>query len=56
MTHSNDLFERLSIMAGHNSLAKVTDIFPQKNLTMGQICNLDQIALNVCNFISYDPL
>ena len=56
MIHSNDLFEMLSIMIGHNRWAQVTDIFPPKNLTMWQMGNLDEIATNVCNFISHDPL
>ena len=56
MIHPNDLFETLSIMIGHNRQAKVTDIFPQNNLTMWRMGSLDQIAVNVCNFISQDSL
>ena len=52
---SNDLFEILSIMIGHNSLAKATH-FSQKNLTIGQMGSSDQIVVNVCNFVSHDPL
>ena len=36
MIHTNDLFEILGIMIGHNRFAKVTNIFPKKNLTMGK--------------------
>ena len=50
---SNDLFEILSIMIGHNRLAKVTH-FSQKNLTIGQMGSSDQIVVNVCNFVSHD--
>ena len=42
-------------MIGYNRQKKVTDTFSQKNLTMRQMGNLDQIALNLCNFISHDP-
>ena len=46
MIHSNDIFEMLSIMIGHNRYAKVTDIFPKKNLTIGQMDRLNQIVIN----------
>ena len=56
MIHFNDPFEMLSIMIGHNELTKVMDIFPQKNVTMVQVGDLDQITLNLCNFISHNSL
>ena len=55
MIYSNDLFEMLSSMIGHNRQAKVTH-FSSKNLPTEQMGNLDQIAPNLYNFISYDPL
>ena len=56
MIHSNDDFEILSIMIGHNwqMVAKSNRYFSRKKPQYG--IKLDQIALNKYNFIIHDPL
>ena len=51
MTYSNNLFEMLSSMIGHKRSTKSK--FPMGQTPVG---NLDQIALNLRNFISHDLL
>ena len=55
MIYSNNLFEMLDSAIGHKGKQKVTVIF-QKKLLKWQMGNLNQIAPNLCNFISHDSL
>ena len=56
MIHSNDDFEILSIIIGHNrrKLGKSNRCFSRKKPHYG--IKLDQIALNIYDFIIHDPL
>ena len=55
MMYSKNLFEMLSSMT-ENKRSTKGNYFSQKKLLMPQMCNLDQIAPNLCNSKSHDPL